>query len=427
MEISIIQPSRNNLVYLQWAYKAIRKNQGKHTVQICVADDFSNDGTWEWCCDVKRRDPNFDCIRNDGPTRLGHTILYDRLVNEVAKYDVCMIYHADMYLCPGALDAIETLMYDLETTKEDTHKHLNIVERRKRIVSLTRIEPPLHPSGPEKLVFNFGVEPDNFDENKLLEAVRHFKLNPAMNTKTTEGVFAPWAFWKSDFQEIGGHDPLFAPQSKEDSDIFNRFQLNGVEFIQTWQGFVYHMTCRGSRFNPTLTSVGKNSTEWEQQNQRSARNFIRKWGHFVKHDPLMKPIIPHKYDIGISISNCTYDLLYAVEPWASKIYLTGGDMPGNKESHGSVYDSLRDDYIAKNQPDTLYNLGDKICVNDWEVNDVLIKIDGRTFNQIDMDSLVSVSEILSDSGAVGTFNLGNMVFHIKQLVPKEMELIRVNK
>ena len=30
---------------------------------------------------------------------------------------------------------------------------------------------------------------------------------------------------KSDWDYIGGHDPIFAPQSKEDSDIFNRFHL----------------------------------------------------------------------------------------------------------------------------------------------------------------------------------------------------------
>ena len=30
---------------------------------------------------------------------------------------------------------------------------------------------------------------------------------------------------------------LYAPQSKEDSDIFNRFVLNGYELIQTWKGF----------------------------------------------------------------------------------------------------------------------------------------------------------------------------------------------
>ena len=43
MKISFIQPSRNNLKYLKWSYEAIRKNQGDHTVQICVADDASTE------------------------------------------------------------------------------------------------------------------------------------------------------------------------------------------------------------------------------------------------------------------------------------------------------------------------------------------------------------------------------------------------
>ena len=45
MEISFIQPGRNNLKYLKWSYDSIRKNQGNHTVEICVADDASTDGT----------------------------------------------------------------------------------------------------------------------------------------------------------------------------------------------------------------------------------------------------------------------------------------------------------------------------------------------------------------------------------------------
>ena len=96
MEISLIQPGRNNLKYLKWSYDSIRKNQGNHEVQICVADDFSDDGTWEWCHDRMDNDPNFKAIRHYGPERAGHTILYDRLVNEVATNDLCMIYHADM-------------------------------------------------------------------------------------------------------------------------------------------------------------------------------------------------------------------------------------------------------------------------------------------------------------------------------------------
>ena len=112
------------------------------------------------------------------------------------------------------------------------------------------------------------------------------------------------------------------PQSKEDRDIFNRFQLNGIKFIQTWEGCVYHMTCRGSRFadgakrNPNGEVFMKNreTDEWLKQNQKSTREFIRKWGHyFCKHDALMKPIIPPKYNIGFVVKNCHPELLYHLE------------------------------------------------------------------------------------------------------------------
>jgi hypothetical protein len=58
--------------------------------------------------------------------------------------------------------------------------------------------------------------------------------------------------YKEDFLAIGGHDELFAPQSKEDSDLFNRFVLKGYNVIQSWDGLVYHFTSRGSRFNNML-------------------------------------------------------------------------------------------------------------------------------------------------------------------------------
>ena len=96
MKISLIQPGRNNLKYLKWAYDAIRKNQGNHEVEICVADDASTDGTWDWCIEMMDKDPLFKAHRNEGPDRLGHTILYDTLVNDVATNEIVMIYHDDM-------------------------------------------------------------------------------------------------------------------------------------------------------------------------------------------------------------------------------------------------------------------------------------------------------------------------------------------
>ena len=215
--ISFIQPSRNNLKYLKWSYNSIRKNLG-YRHEICWADDFSDDGTWEWMNTIAKVDRNVKIHRNEGPTRLGHTILYDTLV-DMATNDIVMIYHADMYACPK-LD-------------EEMLKHL----QPGKVVSATRIEPPLHPDGPEKILKDFGIEPEEFNEQGLLEFVEEFRKGEN-GRDITDGIFAPWAIYKDDFLAIGGHDPLYAPQSKEDSDIFNRFVLAGYDLGQTWRGFV---------------------------------------------------------------------------------------------------------------------------------------------------------------------------------------------
>ena len=399
MKISLIQPSRNNLKYLKWSYKAIRKNQGNHEVEICVADDFSDkDNTWEWCLEMMDKDPHFKAIRNEGPTRLGHTILYDKLVNEVSSHDICMIYHADMYLCPGALDHIE--------------QHIG----PKKIISLTRIEPPLHPPGPEKILLDCGVEPEEFDEDKLLHHIEK-EYNIIYKDKTTEGIFAPWAFMKADFQEINGHDPLYAPQSKEDSDIFNRFQLNGVTFIQTWEGLVYHMTCRGSRFNPTLTTPGQNSPEWEAQNHKSTRNFIRKWGTPVRHDHMMKPIISPKYNIAFVIDNCTSQFLEYLEPWCDRIYI------------GDEMQSIVESYIKQEQFNTTYDMANRVfCVgsnNPHAENDIILEFDTKKLTQEGFNIIQQLPDIIKDNGAPGVFVLDIFKITIVSILENQKNLIKL--
>jgi len=418
MKISLIQPSRNNLKYLKWSYDSIRKNQGDHEVEICVADDFSDkDDTWEWCVEMMGKDPHFKAIKNEGPTRLGHTILYDRLVNEVATHDMCMIYHADMYLCPGALDAIEDNMHTYHHEGNDLPTY---IKNEKTIVSLTRIEPPLHPPGPEKVLRDFGIEPEEFKEAELLNDLNNIADWGAGKHFTTEGIFAPWAFWKKDFQEIGGHDAIFAPQSKEDTDIFNRFHLNGIKFIQTWEGFVYHMTCRGSRFadgakrNPDGEVFMKNreTDEWLAQNQKSTREFIRKWGHFCKHDQYMKPIVPPKYEIGIVVENCNAQLLEALEPWCSYIYVDMEEFVV---------------YSMKEQEKSSFNIDERVKgfdPNKHVIKDnITIKVNGNIFNQQDYQIITQLSEIIQESGEIGEFELGNLKIQINDLTMYENDLI----
>ena len=387
--ISFISPSRNNLSYLKWMYNSIRKNLG-YRHEILLADDFSSDGTWEWLQEIKKTDYNIQIFRNEGPERKGIVHWYDYLC-EQASNDIVMFLHADMYVTPK-LD-------------EEILKHIEPGV----VVTATRIEPSLHPPGPEKILADYGIEPEEFDENIFLKDLDKFKQN-----KTTEGVFAPWAIYKDDYWAVGGHDKLFAPQSKEDSDIFNRLHLNGCKFIQTWDGFVYHMTSRGSRFNPMAGGApGKDSPEWLHTTTKNMKNFIRKWGTVVKHDELMKPIIVPKYDIGFVIKNCNERLLELLEPWCSTIYID--------HSFDAKY------YIEKEQPNTLFDLDGRIqSIHGSKVNDIEVRFDGSKFTNQSFQIVQQLSEILAndDELEVGSFELDIFEININKLKTYEGDLIK---
>ena len=394
--ISFIQPSRSNLKYLKWSYESIRKNLG-YRHEICMADDFSDDGTWKWMKEISKKDTNVKIHRNNGPTRLGHTILYDTLVN-MATNDIVMIYHADMYALPG-LD-------------EEILKHI----KPGVVVSGTRIEPPLHPPGPEKVIKDFGIEPEEFQEQELLN---WYENDYTPEQETTEGIFAPWAIYKEDFQKIGGHDDMFAPQSKEDSDIFNRFILAGYEVVQTREGCVYHMTCRGSRFaegakrNPEgeVSMVGRETDEWLTQNERSTRNFARKWSSYCLHDDYLKPYIQPRYNIGYVVENCNMDGLRGLEPWSDSMYIN------DKE--------LVEQYIKEEQPQTKFDLNERLLKSEID-NDIVVEFDLFKLTENDWEILKMLPEIIKDSGKIGKFTLEIFDVTITSLKTYEKELIKCN-
>jgi len=404
-KITFVIPSRNNLEFLQLAYDSIRNLKNHH--EILVLDDASTDGTYEWVKELNIDSCNAtgkeDIIlyRNPGPDRIGIVGMFDKGI-EMAKTDIIMAFHADMVAAPK-LD-------------ENILKHL----KKGTVVSATRVEPPLHPPGPEKITMNFhigaGCEADNFDHNAFINWCNNIGLK---ETKTTEGIFAPWCMYKEDFLAIGGHDELFAPQSKEDSDLFNRFQLNGYKFIQPWDALVYHFTSRGSRFNKHAGGgAGQNSQEWLYTTTKNMRNFIRKWGTPVKHDALMKPIIPPKYDIGFIINNCNHQLLEALEPWCNTIYVD--------ETNDIV---LRDNYIRLEQPNTIVNLHEKVLpLNNEKNNEILVTVD--TFTQQDFLYIQQLSEILANDNELREeelpceFELGNLKIKINSLKEYQNELIK---
>lgn len=379
-KITFVIPSRNNLEFLRLAYKSIRNLSTVH--EVLVLNDASTDGTQEWI--EQQNDPDLITFHNPGPERIGIVGMFDKGI-EMARTDIIMAFHADMVACKD---------FD-----KNILKHLE----RGKVVSGTRVEPPLHPDGPEKILRNYGIEVDEFKFETWYEGSDKLKED-----RTTEGIFAPWCMYRQDFLDAGGHDELFAPQSKEDSDLFNRFKLLGYKFTQPWDALVYHFTSRGSRFNKHAGgSAGTNSQEWLYTTNKNMRNFIRKWGSMVKHDSLMNPIVPNKYNVGFTIKNANINLLEILEPWCDYIQV----------------DCDITEYLAKEQVNTIINLKDRINTN--TKSDIEVVIDGSKFTQQDFQAIQQLSQIFDDSGAVGNFELGNLFINIIELKTYTNQLIKL--
>ena len=131
-KITFVIPSRNNLEFLQLAYQSIR-NLDTNT-KILVLNDASTDGTQEWIEGLN--DEDLLTYHNPGPERIGIVGMFDKGI-EMARTDIIMAFHADMVTCRD---------FD-----KNILKHLE----KGTIVTGTRVEPPLHPDGPEKIANEF--------------------------------------------------------------------------------------------------------------------------------------------------------------------------------------------------------------------------------------------------------------------------------
>ena len=397
MRISFVIPSRNNLKYLQQAVNSILDCYDTNH-DIVLLDDASTDGTWEWIQSLEG--DHFVKYRNEGPDRVGHTILYDKGV-EISKTEVFSILHADMVV---SQNYVPNLL-----------KHLE----RKKVVCATRVEPPLHPPGPEKYVRSFGLEPEEFDKDAFSKFVWEYEY--LKQNEVTDGIFAPWCMYKEDFQAIEGHDKLFAPMELEDSDIFNRMYLAGYKLVQSRDAFVYHMTCRGSRFKDgleieaeiplpdgTIWYKPKDSEEYKALRAIKFKEWWRKWGCNVLHNELMLPIVPPKYDIGFRVSNCSVQALSVLEPWCTTI----------------SSDASYAQWIEEEQNKTLFNLWKR--VKPWNApleNDIIVEFDMKRFSQESYPMIQQLSQIIAQSGEVGEFELDIFKIKIKALNTYQDRLI----
>jgi len=378
--ITFVIPARNNLEFLKICYNSLKKLEGSH--HILILDDASSDGTSEWLDSLD--DERLHCYKNSGPERVGIVGMFDKGI-AMAPTDIIMAFHADMVAAPD-------LDYQIL-------KHLD----KRKVVCATRLEPPIHPDHQSKVLVDLGSEVKDFDYDKFVDWCKNdYQKKP--DSETTNGMFAPWCMYKEDFLSIGGHDELFAPQSREDSDLFYRFVINGYELIQTWDGLVYHFTSRGSRFNKISGGdTGVDSPEWQKTNHKNERNFFRKWGTDVLLDQYLSPIIFPKYDVAIVCKYCNPTLLYHLEPVCDVIY-----QDCSSENVKS--------YVSENCDKTLFNLDSRIKkITEFNYHQVTVYVDGRNFDQKDFNLIKNLSSAISSNNLLGHYKVGNLIIIIDDI------------
>lgn len=392
-QITFAIASKNNFRYVKHAIKYIRENcyRQDHIIHIGIDGEDVELETYY-------KDDN-SIIVTKGVS--GIAAIYNDIAKK-ATTDFILIYHADMIAGKNV--------------------DLNLYNHWKRglVVSATRIEPPLHPGDPAKIVEDFGMWPEeDVEDGFKKEEFNQFVENNLNNDKITKGVFAPWLIHKDDYWAVGGHDESLNSHS-EDRDLFNRFLLNGFDFIQPWNAMVYHLTCRGGQFeHATKTEeLTKRSNNWNKLARNNTREFLRKWGTSPKYDEYQYPIVSPKYNMGFVIHNCNLPILELLEPICDRIYVN------ERFEIGRAWD-----YVEMESEHTNYDLSKRIAYignqtpSDYE--DIIIEFDAKKLTNDNIQFLFHLGDIIKESGEVGVMEWDIFRIEIKNLSPLESGLIKI--
>jgi len=119
----------------------------------------------------------------------------------------------------------------------------------------------------------FGAYYNNFDSKGLDEYANEFiELN---DTEIPKGEGVSGLVKKEVWDETGGNDPIFAPTSWDDYDLFWRMLQNGVRFTMPTKSVVWHFGARGS--HRLEENQGQTSERQSKHERINAQKFYNKW------------------------------------------------------------------------------------------------------------------------------------------------------
>ena len=273
--------TNNNLEYLKLAVKSVRQNCYYKDMPLIVHAENCDDGTDEWLNDnTGKYSIEYYIDHNNHPKGIGGGMNF--CVDKV-KTEFVNIIHSDMWCAPNQ-DSELLKLYD------DTDKRL--------IASAFRIQPRIFPNDPDYrpgTVFHsideFGAFCYDFDSDYFDKWATEFSKENDVTVRKAGG--AGFFCRVEDYKWIGGNDPLFAPASWEDKDLFVRMQLEGYEFVMTTKSILWHFSARGSHFrDEAKDDLTKKSMRQQKSERDNIQKWIKKWGRLPEEDEetFVKPI-----------------------------------------------------------------------------------------------------------------------------------------
>jgi GT2 family glycosyltransferase len=272
MNITFCISTFNNLEYLKLVIKSVRSHSFHKDAPFIIHAENCTDGTNSWLEENKSTynlevyiEPNNTIVRGIGGGM--------NFCAEKVKTEYIMFLHSDFYVSKN---------WDLECLKV-FNKYPNIP----MMVFSYRVQPNIFNENSRigTIVVpmdEFGGYYYDFNEEYFLQYADDFSRLNEFEVEKTEGVSG--LIRKKDWDFIGGNDPLFAPSSYEDMDLFLRMRLQGYKFVMTSKSVVWHFGARGS--HRLEENDGKTSQRQRESEQKNYVNWIKKWGSAPKYDTL---------------------------------------------------------------------------------------------------------------------------------------------
>lgn len=298
-----IASAKNEKEYTTLLLNSLKKNTQIENHEILIFLDSDNQNSYEHFLEFQSTMPNLKIHRNTSEFPIGGQLNISIMFHNASNPIVCYL-QSDM------------------VAGKDLDKHIIDNINSNTILSCARIEPPLHPESPEKIVKDFGITPDEFKFDEFNKFVNELQKE---NRPNIDSYFAPFAIYKNTwFEQLGGFDTQFRC-SREDSDINIRMKACGLNVIQSWNSCVYHFTCVSSRGNEWFkqnNDAKKKNLLQEKADQEELKRFIRKWGYFG-HDykPRYNSTLLINIDTGVDINT-----IKSIEPYFNKIVLNDLDV-----------------------------------------------------------------------------------------------------